>query len=112
MPVPAAALSAAILAAVPSCRQRHWARCALSSQSNGFFRSAGLLTTSCAKRTKSSNCAPMNMDGTQQTAIHEALVAVQHAVTSMTFPSCDQEDLIELIDRIEEQLHLRHPNVA
>ena len=54
----------------------------------------------------------MNMDGTQQTAIHEALVAVQHAVTSMTFPSCDQEDLIELIDRIEEQLHLRHPNVA
>jgi len=51
------------------------------------------------------------MDGTQQTAIHQALVAVQHAVTTMTFPSCDQEDLIELIDRIEEQLHASHPNV-
>jgi len=28
------------------------------------------------------------------------------------FPSCDQEDLIEAIDRVEEQLHVRHPNVA
>jgi hypothetical protein len=52
------------------------------------------------------------MDGTQQDAIHQALVAVQHAVTSMTFPSCDQEDLIEAIDRVEEQLHVNHPNVA
>jgi hypothetical protein len=52
------------------------------------------------------------MDGTQQTAIHQALVAVQHAVTTMTFPSCDQLDLLELIDRVEEQLHTRHPNVA
>jgi len=30
----------------------------------------------------------------------------------MTFPSCDQEDLIEAIDSVEEQLHVRHPNVA
>jgi hypothetical protein len=52
------------------------------------------------------------MDGEQQDAIHQALVAVQHAVTSMTFPPCDQEDLIEAIDRVEEQLHLNHPNVA
>jgi hypothetical protein len=52
------------------------------------------------------------MDGTQQAAIHQALVAVQHAVTSMSFPSCDQEDLIEAIDRVEEQLHANHPNVA
>jgi hypothetical protein len=52
------------------------------------------------------------MDGTQQTAIHEALVAVQHAVTSMTFPVCDQEDLIEAIDRVEEQLYTSHPNLA
>lgn len=51
------------------------------------------------------------MDGAQQTAIHQALVTVQQAVTSMTFPSCDQGDLIELIDRIEEQLHAHHPNV-
>jgi hypothetical protein len=52
------------------------------------------------------------MDGTQQAAIHQALVAVQQAVTSMTFPSCDQEDLIEAIDRVEEQLHSTHPNTA
>jgi pyruvate/2-oxoglutarate dehydrogenase complex dihydrolipoamide acyltransferase (E2) component len=51
------------------------------------------------------------MDGAQQTAIHQALVAVQQAVTTMTFPSCDQGDVIELIDRIEEQLHSSHPNV-
>jgi pyruvate/2-oxoglutarate dehydrogenase complex dihydrolipoamide acyltransferase (E2) component len=53
-----------------------------------------------------------SMDGTQQAAIHQALISVQHAVTSMTFPSCDQEDLIEAIDRVEEQLHSSHPNLA
>lgn len=52
------------------------------------------------------------MDGSQQTAIHKALVAVQDAVTTMTFPSCDQGDLIELIDRVEEQLHAQHPNIT
>jgi hypothetical protein len=52
------------------------------------------------------------MDGAQQAAIHQALVSVQHAVTSMTFPSCDQEDLLEAIDRVEEQLHNSHPNLA
>ena len=52
------------------------------------------------------------MDGTQQAAIHQALVSVQLAVTTMTFPSCDQEDLIEAIDRVEEQLHTNHPNLA
>jgi pyruvate/2-oxoglutarate dehydrogenase complex dihydrolipoamide acyltransferase (E2) component len=52
------------------------------------------------------------MDGEQQAAIHGALVSVQHAVMSMTFPSCDQDDLIEAIDRVEEQLHSTHPNLA
>jgi hypothetical protein len=52
------------------------------------------------------------MDGSQQAAIHLALVEVQHAVTSMTFPSCDQEDLIEAIDRVEDELHTQHPNLA
>jgi pyruvate/2-oxoglutarate dehydrogenase complex dihydrolipoamide acyltransferase (E2) component len=54
----------------------------------------------------------LSMDGTQQAAIHQALVSVQDAVTSMTFPSCDQDDLIEAIDRVEEQLHNNHPNLA
>jgi pyruvate/2-oxoglutarate dehydrogenase complex dihydrolipoamide acyltransferase (E2) component len=52
------------------------------------------------------------MDGEQQAAIHQALVSVQHAVTSMTFPICDQEDLIEAIDSVEAQLHAGHPNLA
>src|SRR6185437_12078419 len=52
------------------------------------------------------------MHGRQQTAIHQALVTVQQAVTSMTFPSCDQGDLIELIDRVEVELHSAHPNVT
>ena len=52
------------------------------------------------------------MDGEQQAAIHQALISVQHAVTSMTFPTCDQQDLIEAIDSVEEQLHTSHPNLA
>jgi hypothetical protein len=52
------------------------------------------------------------MDGAQQAAIHQALVAVQHAVTSMTFSGCDQDDLIEAIDAVEEQLHAKHPNAT
>ena len=51
------------------------------------------------------------MNGTQLTTIHQALVAVQQSVTTLTFPSCDREDLLELIDRIEEELRSPHPNV-
>jgi pyruvate/2-oxoglutarate dehydrogenase complex dihydrolipoamide acyltransferase (E2) component len=51
------------------------------------------------------------MDGTQLASIHQALVAVQHAVTTMTFTRCDQDDVIELIDRVETELHAAHPNV-
>jgi hypothetical protein len=51
------------------------------------------------------------MDGTQLAGIHQALVAVQHAVTSMTFSNCDKDDVIELIDRVESELHASHPNV-
>ena len=51
------------------------------------------------------------MDGTQLEAIHQALVTAQQSVTQMTFPGCDQDDLIELIDRVEVELHSNHPNV-
>lgn len=51
------------------------------------------------------------MNGTQLAGIHHALVAVQHAVTSMTFSSCDKDDLLELIDRVESELHAPRPNV-
>ncbi len=52
------------------------------------------------------------MNGETQAAIHQALASVQGAVTGMTFPLCDQEDLLELIDRVEEQLHCSHPNTT
>jgi aminoglycoside phosphotransferase len=53
------------------------------------------------------------MMNTEQTAaIHQALISVHSAVTGMTFPRCDQEDLLELIDRIEEQLRCSHPNTT
>ena len=52
------------------------------------------------------------MDGQQLTAVHRALVAVQEQVVTMTFPSCDQEDVVELIDRVEAELHTGHPNTA
>jgi hypothetical protein len=51
------------------------------------------------------------MDGEHVEAIHEALVAVQQAVLTMTFPRCDQEDMVELIDRVEAELRASHPNV-
>jgi hypothetical protein len=52
------------------------------------------------------------MDRAQLASIHQALVAVQHAVTSMTFSSCDKDDVIELIERVESELHATHPNVT
>ena len=51
------------------------------------------------------------MDGMQLASIHQALVAVQNAVTSMTFSRCDKDDVIELIERVESELHASHPNV-
>ena len=51
------------------------------------------------------------MDGTQLAGIHQALIAVQHAITTLTFSSCDQDDVIELIDRVETELHAPRPNV-
>jgi hypothetical protein len=52
------------------------------------------------------------MDGSNVTAIHEALVRVQGAVDTLTFPSCDKADLHELIDRVEFELHAKRPNVT
>jgi len=51
------------------------------------------------------------MNGEQLETIHQALVSVQHAVLAMTFPSCDQGDVVELIDRVESELHASHPNI-
>lgn len=45
------------------------------------------------------------------TEIHQALAAVQQTVGTLTFPRCDQEDVFELIERVESELHSKHPNV-
>lgn len=52
------------------------------------------------------------MSTEQAAAIHQALISVQSAVAGMTFPRCDQDDVMELIDRVEEQLHCPYPNAA
>lgn len=51
------------------------------------------------------------MEGEHLEAIHQALSSVQQAVLTMTFPSCDQLDVVELIERVEAELHAAHPNV-
>lgn len=43
--------------------------------------------------------------------IHQALSAVHETVGTLTFPRCDQEDVFELIDRVESELTSNHPNV-
>lgn len=68
------------------------------------------LKDSCASSTFGVEIHRMN--GEQLATIHQALVAVQQAVLTMTFPSCDQGDVVELIDRVESELHAKHPNIT
>jgi hypothetical protein len=42
--------------------------------------------------------------------IHRALSAVQDTVGTLTFLPCDRDDVFELIDRVEAELHASHPN--
>ena len=42
--------------------------------------------------------------------IHQALSAVHDTVGTLTFPRCDQDDVFELIDRVELELGSSHPN--
>jgi len=52
------------------------------------------------------------MSPAQQNSIHQALLSVQQALSTMALPGCDQGDLLELVDRLEEQLRSQHPNLA
>lgn len=45
------------------------------------------------------------------TEIHYALADVHDTVGRLTFPSCDQDDVFELIERVEAELSASHPNV-
>lgn len=51
------------------------------------------------------------MNQQELTEIHQTLEAVHDAVGSLTFPRCDQDDVFELIDRVESELASAHPNV-
>lgn len=44
------------------------------------------------------------------TEIHQALAAVHDAVGTLTFPGCDQDDMFELMDRVESELSAARPN--
>jgi hypothetical protein len=46
----------------------------------------------------------------QLTAIHQALLCVTDTVGMLTFPRCDQDDVFELIDRVEAEINAAHPN--
>ncbi len=52
-----------------------------------------------------------SVTSSELTEIHQALAAVQQTVGTLTFPRCDQEDVFELIERVESELHSAHPNV-
>lgn len=51
------------------------------------------------------------MNTQELTEIHQALAAVHDTVGALSVPRCDQEDVFELIDRVECELHAAHPNV-
>jgi hypothetical protein len=44
------------------------------------------------------------------TEIHQTLAAVHDTVGTLTFPRCDQDDVFELIDRVESEIDAAHPN--
>ena len=43
--------------------------------------------------------------------VHETLTAVQTTLGDLRFSQCDQEDVQELIDRVESELHNNRPNM-
>ena len=51
------------------------------------------------------------MNTQELTEIHQALLAVHDTVGTLTFPRCDQDDVYELIDRVETELSASHPNI-
>lgn len=51
------------------------------------------------------------MNTQELTEIHHALTAVHDTVGTLTFPRCDQDDVFELIDRVECELAASHPNL-
>lgn len=50
------------------------------------------------------------MNTHQLTAIHQALLCITDTVGMLTFPRCDQEDVFELIERVEAEINAVHPD--
>lgn len=51
------------------------------------------------------------MNTQELTEIHQVLAAVHDTVGTLPVPRCDQEDVLEAIDRVESELASSHPNV-
>ena len=51
------------------------------------------------------------MNTQELTEIHQALLTVHDTVGTLTFPRCYQDDVFELIDRVETELSASHPNI-
>ena len=48
---------------------------------------------------------------TQELAdLHDTLAAVHDAIATLSFPGCDRDDMVELIERAEAELRAPHPN--
>ena len=45
------------------------------------------------------------------TEVHKALLTVQTTLSRLQFSQCDQDDIGELIDRVEEELHSNRPSL-
>jgi hypothetical protein len=50
------------------------------------------------------------VDTQQLTAIHQVMLCVTDTVGMLTLPRCDQDDVFELIDRVEAELRTEHPD--
>jgi len=54
---------------------------------------------------------PAQTPDVELTDIHHALTAVHETVGTLTFPRCDQEDVYELIRRVELEIAGPHPDM-
>lgn len=76
----------------------------ISEDTRSLPRPAALARAGPAVQSRAVNSLHLN-------AVHEALVSVQERVGALTFSSCDKDDVFELIERVEGELHSPHPNL-
>jgi hypothetical protein len=54
----------------------------------------------------------MQLSSHQRTSLHEALQHVQQQIAVLQFSGCDEDDVVELIERVESELQSPHPNLS